>query len=109
MKEETMPAYVVVEARVHDRDRFAAYARRVPEIVAQYGGEYLALGGAQEVLEGDWGESRVVLHRWPDAASARRFWESPEYVEAKALRAGTGEFRVILVEGLAEETLEGGR
>lgn len=102
-----MPAYVVVEARVHDREAFAAYARRVPEIVARYGGEYVALGGAQEVLEGDWGASRIVLHRWPDRESARRFWESPEYAEAKALRAGTGEFRVMLVEGLARETLEG--
>jgi uncharacterized protein (DUF1330 family) len=101
-----MPAYVVVEARIHDPARFAAYARRVPGIVAQYGGEYLALGGAQEPLEGDWGTSRVVLHRWPDADSARRFWSSPEYRDAKALREGTGEFRVLLVEGLAEETLE---
>jgi uncharacterized protein (DUF1330 family) len=101
-----MSAYVVVEARVHDPAKFAPYARRVPEIVARYGGEYLALGGEQEVLEGDWGESRIVLHRWPDRETARRFWHSPEYTEAKALRAGTGEFRVILVEGREQEVLE---
>lgn len=103
-----MPAYVVVEARIHDVAGFSAYARRVPEIVARYGGEYLALGGAQEPLEGDWGDSRIVLHRWPDADSARRFWSSPEYREARALREGTGEFRVILVEGVLRDTLEGG-
>jgi uncharacterized protein (DUF1330 family) len=104
-----MPAYLVVEASISDREAFAEYARRVPALVAQYGGEYLVMGGEQEGLEGDWDGRRVVLHRWPDMATARAFWHSPEYTEAKALREGTGEFRVILVEGKEETVLEDGR
>lgn len=101
-----MPAYLVVEARLHDPGAFAAYARIVPELVARYGGEYLAIGGEQEALEGDWSGLRVVLHRWPDMERARLFWHSEEYRAAKALREGTGEFRVLLVEGRDTEVLE---
>ena len=101
-----MTAYIVVEALITERDRFAAYARRVPELVARFGGEYLVLGGAQEALEGDWGDARLVMHRWPDMAGARRFWNSPEYAAVKKLREGTGEFRVMLLEGRHKEKLE---
>ena len=94
-----MAAYIVVEAVIRDAAKFAAYAQQVPALVERFGGEYLVLGGASETLEGDWGEQRLVVHRWPDMASARRFWHSPEYARCKQLREGTGEFRVMLLPG----------
>ena len=48
-----MTAYIIVEAEIHDPEKFAAYARVVPDIVAKHGGEYLVLGGQQNALEGD--------------------------------------------------------
>ncbi len=101
-----MAAYLVVEAVIADREKFAGYAQRVPELVTRFGGEYLVLGGAAETLEGDWGAARLVVHRWPDMASARRFWNSPEYAEIRKLREGAGKFRVILLEGRGREELE---
>lgn len=101
-----MAAYLVVEAVITDREKFAAYAQRVPELVARFGGEYIVLGGAQEALEGDWGDVRLVVHRWPDMARARRFWNSPEYAKVRKLREGAGEFRVMLLEGRQKEELE---
>lgn len=101
-----MPAYLVVEAVITDREKFMAYAQRVPELVARFGGEYIVLGGTQEALEGDWGDVRLVVHRWPDMASARRFWNSPDYAEVRKLREGAGEFRVMLLEGRRKEELE---
>ena len=50
-----MTAYIIVEAVLHDPERFGAYAKVVPDIVAEFGGEYLVLGGKQAPLEGDWG------------------------------------------------------
>ncbi len=100
-----MTAYLVVEAVITDREKFAAYARQVPELVDRFGGEYIVLGGEAEALEGDWGEVRLVVHRWPDMASARRFWHSPEYAEARKLREGAGEFRVMLLAGREREEL----
>ena len=94
-----MAAYLLVEAVITDRKKFATYARRVPGAVARAGGEYLVLGGEAEALEGDWGEKRLVVHRWPDMDTARRFWHSDEYRRLKKLREGTGRFRVMLVDG----------
>lgn len=101
-----MPAYIVVEAIITRPENFAPYARAVPPVVASFGGEYLVLGGEQEALEGDWGDARIVIHRWPSREQARAFWHSEEYQAIKPLRAGTGTFRVTLVEGMQQETLE---
>ena len=101
-----MSAYILVEASLTQPKHFAAYARAVPAVVARYGGTYLVLGGDQESLEGDWGEQRIVIHHWPSMAAARAFWFSEEYAALKPLRAGTGSFRVTLVEGIEQETLE---
>ena len=101
-----MAAYLVVEAVITDREKFVAYTQQVPALVAHFGGEYVALGGEAEALEGDWGDVRLVVHRWPDMAAARRFWHSPEYTEARKLREGAGEFRVMLLEGRGQEQLE---
>ena len=49
-----MTAYIIVEAVLHDPEKFGAYAKVVPDIVAEFGGEYLVLGGEQTSLEGDW-------------------------------------------------------
>ena len=50
-----MTAYIIVEAVLHDPEKFRAYAEMVPGIVAEFGGEYLVLGGEQAPLEGDRG------------------------------------------------------
>jgi uncharacterized protein (DUF1330 family) len=39
-----------------------------------------------------------VISVWPNRAAALAFWTSPEYAEVKTLRAGTGQFQVVLVD-----------
>ena len=68
-----MTAYIIVEAVLHDPEKFSAYAKAVPPVVAEYGGEYLVLGGAHTPLEGDWGATRLVMHSWPSAEQAKAF------------------------------------
>lgn len=101
-----MSAYIVVEAVITDFPKFAPYTKVVPPLVAKMGGEYISIAGEAEALEGDWGETKIVLHRWPNMQAARDFWFSPEYEQAKKLRQGTGTFRVMLVDGVKKETLE---
>jgi len=101
-----MSAYIVVEATITDFPKFVPYTKIVPALVAKMGGEYISIGGETEVLEGDWGETKIVLHRWSTMQAARDFWFSEEYQQAKKLREGTGTFRVILVDGVKKETLE---
>jgi uncharacterized protein (DUF1330 family) len=100
-----MPAYMFVEARITDLARFMAYAQANPPVLARYGGRYLALRTTSEALEGDWDGCKLVISEWPDMDAARRYWHSPEYAAVKVLREGTGSFRVVLVDGVRQETL----
>lgn len=100
-----MSAYMVIEARITDFERFRAYAIANPPIVARYGGRYLAMRSETQALEGDFSGWRLVLSAWPDMDAARRYWHSPEYAAIRPLREGAGEFRVILVQGSNEESL----
>lgn len=94
-----MPAYMLIEATIDDPAGFRRYAEANPAIVARYGGRYLALRTATEALEGSPGDARIVISEWPSMDHARRYWHSPEYAAIKPLRAGTGTFRVMLVDG----------
>ena len=95
-----MAAYIVVEVDVQDAARYEDYKRLVPPTLAQYGGRFVARGGAAETLEGDWSPGRVVIVEFPSAERARAWWGSPEYAPAKALRQATAHTRMILVEGV---------
>ncbi len=96
------PAYLLVQGQVTDREGFKAYNAALPPIYRKYGGEYLALVPAPlvEVAEGLPEHRSIVLARFPSREAARAFWDSPEYAEAKKLRAGKGTFFVTILDGL---------
>lgn len=95
-----MAAWLIVTARIPDREAFMAcgYPQAAAEIQARYGGEYLIRGPGGTVLEGP-GEdgASVVVTQWKDREAALAFWNSPEYAEAKKLREGLAEISVTLV------------
>lgn len=95
-----MSAYVVVQVRVKDAERYAQYRAMSPDSIAKYGGRFIARGGTTETLEGDWDPGRLVLLEFPDMATARAWWASPEYADAKALRHATAESAMVLIEGV---------
>jgi hypothetical protein len=47
-----MSAYAIVQVDVKDAEEYGKYAVLAGPAVAQYGGEFLARGGAVEVMEG---------------------------------------------------------
>lgn len=95
-----MPAYMIVVARIANRDAFVAgYGAAAAKLVARFGGRYLLRGPGAELLEGGFGDgASVVVSEWPDKDAARRFWDSPEYAEAKRLREGIADCQVLLIE-----------
>jgi uncharacterized protein (DUF1330 family) len=95
-----MPAYVLVDAKVTDPAQYDEYRKVAPAAIARYGGRYLVRGGATTVLEGEWQPNRIVVLEFPDADAARRFYDSPEYRAARALRAGAAAMNVIVVDGV---------
>lgn len=95
-----MPAYIVVETDIHDAEQYELYKQASPAAVAAGGGRFIARGGALTVLEGDWQPKRIVLLEFQDMEAAERFYESPEYQDAKRLREGAAGFNMVAVEGL---------
>ena len=93
-----MAAYVVVEISIKDSARYERYKPLASASIAKYGGTYLTRGGATTVLEGTWAPERFVILEFADVDTARRWWESPEYAEAKALRQSCAETQMLLVE-----------
>lgn len=95
-----MPAYLIVTATIQDRERFiSGYARIAAELLERFGGSYVVRAPGAQLLEGDFGDGgSVVISQWPDREAALRFWNSPEYAEAKALREGIAECQVVLIE-----------
>jgi uncharacterized protein (DUF1330 family) len=101
-RQETLPrrAYVLVQADITHPERYADYVKVAPDIVAKYGGRYLARGGRSLTLEGPPARSRVVLLEFPSFDAAQQFYNSPEYTAARKLRGGASEAQFVLVEAL---------
>ncbi len=95
-----MTTFMIVQARITDAEKFCAYTAVVPALVARFGGRYRVLGGATTVLEGHWPEVKTVVSEWPSHAAAQAFWDSEDYRRAALLRAGAGDFTIVLVDGI---------
>ena len=96
-----MPAYVIADLEVTDPVGMEEYRKQVPATIAKYGGRYLVRGGQHETLEGNWHPKRVVVLEFPSVEQAKRWYDSEEYREPKALRFRTSKANLILVEGVA--------
>ena len=96
-----MAAYLIVLARIHDREKFLhGYATEAARLVEKFGGQYLFHGPGAVCLEGSLGDNRsVAISAWPDRGAAEAFWHSPEYRDIARLREGICEVEVQLIEG----------
>ncbi len=96
-----MPAYVIVDVDVHDAKSYEDYKRQTPATLEKYDGRFVVRGGRCESLEGDWAPGRIVVLEFQSVEQARKWWSSPEYAPAKALRHRTASTRMIVVAGYA--------
>ena len=95
-----MSAYVIVDIIVNDPDNYEDYKKLAPPAIAAYGGKYIARGGKSEILEGSWTPERVVILEFESIENAKKWIDSPEYREARALRHRYASSNMIVVEGL---------
>lgn len=94
-----MAAYLIVRVSVTDPDQYEKYKLLTPAAAAAHGGEFVVRGGPSEVLEGDEDDRRVVVVKFPTSDDARAFYDSPAYVEARAVRKDAAQMEIVLVEG----------
>jgi len=96
-----MSAYLIVDTDIHDAEAYDLYKAAARPILERHGGEYLARGGAIDVIEdGLWSPTRLVIVRFPDMASARAALEDPEYAPHRKVRQGAACATLAVVEGL---------
>ena len=95
-----MSAYVISDITVNNPERYEYYKKSVPPAIEAHGGEYLARGGKAEKLEGTWEPDRIVILEFESVETAKKWIDSPEYREARALRHQNASTHMIVVEGL---------
>lgn len=95
-----MTAYVILDIKVTDPVRYEAYKDLAAPTVALYGGKYIVRGGRSETLEGDWSPSRLVILQFETSEQAKKWINSPEYKEARALRHQTADSQTLVIEGV---------
>jgi uncharacterized protein (DUF1330 family) len=94
-----MPAYWIGEHVITDAAAFAEYLRQAVPIIERFGGRYLTRAGTHEMLEGDWRPTRVAVIAFPDMATLRAFYGSPEYQPLIALRQAAATDVIIAIDG----------
>lgn len=89
--------YLIGHVSISDAAAYATYAKAAGEAMRPFNPTVIA-GGQYENLEGE-AHERHVIFEFDSFADAKRFYQSPEYQAAKALRvdAATGTF--VILEG----------
>ena len=95
-----MPAYLIAEVDVTDPKAYDEYRKLTPAAVAAYGGRFIVRGGEVESKEGGWKPARLVVVQFDSMAQARKFYDSPEYAPALAIRLKAAKSKLILADGL---------
>jgi len=98
-----MPAaYVIVDVKITDPQRYQQYMASAPASVHAFGGEYVVRGGRHQRLEGHWQPARVAMLKFPSFEQAQAWYASEQYRAAREHRAGATEyFNMVVVEALA--------
>ena len=95
-----MPAYVIVEIKVHNPEEYEEYKKLSLPSLAPFNGKFIARGGRVMTLEGDWHPERIVILEFPSGEKALDWWNSDIYSKAKAIRHRTASTKMIIVEGI---------
>ncbi|HEY6596267.1 MAG TPA: DUF1330 domain-containing protein [Asanoa sp.] len=95
-----MPAYVIAAVTdAWDQEKLIEYREGNTQVVAEHGGRFVARGGAQELLEGDWDPKRIVIIEFPDMDAARAWYHSEGYAPLRELRRSASVTNIVVVEG----------
>jgi uncharacterized protein (DUF1330 family) len=94
-----MAGYIIVDVEITHPEKYDEYRASVSPSIETYGGRFLVRGGPAENLEGDWTPKRVVVLEFDSAAQAKKWWNSEEYREPRAMRQAASVTQMILVEG----------
>lgn len=91
-----MAAYFVCEVFVKDAEAYEDYRHRVPPTIEKYGGRAL-IRGFTEPLEGEGGQSRMVVIEFDDAEALRTWYNSDDVRPLNAMRQKAAKTRAVMI------------
>ena len=94
-----MPGYVIADVTVTDPETYAGYRALTPGTIQAFDGRFLVRGGDHEVIAGGWAPGRLVLLEFDSPARAVAWYDSPAYVEARAIRQSASTGNMVHLEG----------
>jgi uncharacterized protein (DUF1330 family) len=97
-----MAAYLISDVTLRNAEAFHNYRTRAAQAIAQFGGRYLARGGAIEAIEGVWSPTNIIIAEFPDMKRARAWYRSPEYAAALEFRDDALTRNLIFVDGVGK-------
>ncbi len=95
-----MSGYLIVQVQVTDPEQYKKYTAVTPGLVQRFGGKFIVRGGPVVALEGEHDGRRMVVLEFPSVEQATAFWNSPEYAEAKKLRADAAVVSSVAIAGV---------
>ena len=95
-----MAAYIIADVEITDPAAYEGYKPLASAALEKYGARILVRGGAVEPAEGGWSPKRLVILEFPSMAALKRFYDSPEYVKARAIRQRASKSKLIFAEGI---------
>jgi uncharacterized protein (DUF1330 family) len=105
IREIDMAAYVIANLNIRDAKAYTTYREQIRKVIEKFGGRFLVRGNKHECLEGTWTPTRLVLLEFPDMASLKRWYASPDYAPLIELRQRTAYTDVVALEGVTAEDL----
>lgn len=94
-----MSAYVIARIEVTDPEQYQNYIKASTGVVQKFGGRFIVRGGRKVTLEGPEETRRVVVIEFPTLERAEEFYNSPDYVSARELRANAAKASLVAVDG----------
>ncbi|MDH3299280.1 MAG: DUF1330 domain-containing protein [Acidimicrobiia bacterium] len=91
--------YLVAHIRVDDAEAFKQFGPMSGAAIQEHGGRVLVRSPSGEVQEGSMKPLTIVVE-FDDLETARHFYHSDAYTEARQLREACSETDLILLEGL---------
>lgn len=91
--------YLVAHITVRNPAGFEAFRPASAEAIRLHGGRVLVRSAAGELREGQLSPLTIIVE-FDDIETARRFYDSPAYAAARALRTPHSDTDLVLVEGL---------
>ena len=95
-----MSAYFIVQSTIGNEPQYQLYRDAVIPLMARFGGKIIVRGAKVEALEGHHDGRRMVIFEFPSLEAIHAFWNSPEYVPVKKIRAGAATLDVWAVAGI---------